>query len=71
VFSVGTAIGSLLCEKLSHRTVEIGLVPLGAIGVTACGFWLYFARTGLAAGDRLERAAVLAGPRAAGRCWRR
>jgi 1-acyl-sn-glycerol-3-phosphate acyltransferase len=48
VFSIGTAIGSLLCEKLSHRTVEIGLVPLGAIGVTACGIWLYFARTGLA-----------------------
>jgi 1-acyl-sn-glycerol-3-phosphate acyltransferase len=48
VFSVGTAIGSLLCEKLSHRTVEIGLVPLGAFGVTACGIWLYFARTGAA-----------------------
>jgi 1-acyl-sn-glycerol-3-phosphate acyltransferase len=48
VFSVGTAIGSLLCEKLSHRTVEIGLVPLGAIGVTACGIWLYFARSGAA-----------------------
>jgi 1-acyl-sn-glycerol-3-phosphate acyltransferase len=48
VFSVGTAIGSLLCEKLSHRTVEIGLVPFGAIGVTACGVWLYFARSGLA-----------------------
>src|SRR6478735_3315973 len=28
-----------MCEKLSHRTVEIGLVPLGAIGVTACGSW--------------------------------
>lgn len=48
VFSIGTAIGSLLCEKLSHRTVEIGLVPLGAIGVTAFGIDLYFARTGLA-----------------------
>jgi len=48
VFSVGTAIGSLLCEKLSHRTVEIGLVPFGAIGVTACGVWLYFARSGMA-----------------------
>jgi 1-acyl-sn-glycerol-3-phosphate acyltransferase len=48
VFSIGTAIGSLLCEKLSHRTVEIGLVPFGAIGVSACGVWLYFARTGLA-----------------------
>ena len=48
VFSIGTGIGSLLCEKLSHRTVEIGLVPLGAIGITAFGIDLYFSRTGLA-----------------------
>ena len=34
LFSVGTGVGSLLCEKLSNRTVEIGLVPLGAIGMT-------------------------------------
>ncbi len=48
LFSVGTGIGSLLCEKLSGRTVEIGLVPLGALGMTIfCGD-LYFARPGLA-----------------------
>ncbi len=35
MFSVGTGVGSLLCEKLSARTVEIGLVPLGAFGMTA------------------------------------
>ena len=34
LFSVGTGVGSLLCEKLSARTVEIGLVPLGAFGMT-------------------------------------
>jgi hypothetical protein len=34
VFSVGIGIGSLLCETLSRRQVEIGLVPLGAIGMT-------------------------------------
>ena len=34
VFSVGIGIGSLLCEVLSRRHVEIGLVPLGAIGMT-------------------------------------
>ncbi|CAN5245241.1 MFS transporter [soil metagenome] len=50
VFSVGTGVGSLLCEKLSHRTVEIGLVPLGALGVTAFGIDLYFARSGMAPG---------------------
>lgn len=36
VFSVGVGVGSLLCEKLSSRTVEIGLVPLGAAGMSAC-----------------------------------
>jgi 1-acyl-sn-glycerol-3-phosphate acyltransferase len=48
MFSIGTGIGSLLCERLSHRTVEIGLVPLGAFGISAFCVDLYFARTGLA-----------------------
>lgn len=33
-FSVGIGIGALCCEKLSHRTIEIGLVPLAAIGIS-------------------------------------
>jgi hypothetical protein len=41
-------VGSLLCEKLSGRTVEIGLVPLGALGVSAFMLDLYFARPGAA-----------------------
>ncbi|HEY4555744.1 MAG TPA: MFS transporter [Lysobacter sp.] len=49
LFSVGTGAGSLLCEKLSARTVEIGLVPLGAFGISAFLLDLYFQRTGLAA----------------------
>ena len=48
LFSVGTGIGSLLCEKLSARTVEIGLVPLGAFGMSAFLIDLHFARTGAA-----------------------
>ncbi len=44
LFSLGIGVGSLLCEKLSRRTVEIGLVPLGAIGMTAFGIDLYFAQ---------------------------
>lgn len=48
VFSIGTGIGSLLCEKLSGRTVEIGLVPLGAFGISVFALDLYFARTGAA-----------------------
>jgi 1-acyl-sn-glycerol-3-phosphate acyltransferase len=44
VFSVGVGIGSLLCEKLSGRVVEIGLVPLGAFGMSAFILDLYFAQ---------------------------
>lgn len=48
LFSIGVGAGSLLCEKLSGRTVEIGLVPLGALGVSAFMLDLYFARPGAA-----------------------
>ena len=34
MFSVGVGLGSLLCERLSGRQVEIGLVPFGSIGLT-------------------------------------
>jgi 1-acyl-sn-glycerol-3-phosphate acyltransferase len=44
VFSVGVGVGSLLCEKLSGRVVEIGLVPLGAFGMSAFILDLYFAQ---------------------------
>ena len=43
VFSVGIGLGSLACEMLSRRHVEIGLVPLGAIGMTVFAVDLYFA----------------------------
>jgi 1-acyl-sn-glycerol-3-phosphate acyltransferase len=43
VFSLGIGIGSLLCEKLSGRKVEIGLVPFGSIGLSLFGIDLYFA----------------------------
>jgi len=42
-FTVGVAIGSLLCERLSGHKVEIGLVPFGAIGLTVFGMDLYAA----------------------------
>ena len=47
VFSIGIGVGSLLCERLSHRHVEIGLVPLGAIGMSVFAIDLYFASRGL------------------------
>jgi len=47
VFSIGIGVGSLLCEILSRRHVDIGLVPLGAIGMTVFAVDLYFASRGL------------------------
>jgi 1-acyl-sn-glycerol-3-phosphate acyltransferase len=46
-FSIGTALGSLACEKLSGHKVEIGLVPLGSIGMTVCLLDLYFEHPGV------------------------
>jgi len=46
-FSIGTALGSLACERLSGHKVEIGLVPLGSIGMTVCLLDLYFEQPGV------------------------
>ncbi len=54
LFSVGTALGALACEHLSARRVEIGLVPLGALGLTACGVDVAFARPEAVAGPALD-----------------
>lgn len=62
LFSIGTGVGSMLCEKLSARTVEIGLVPLGAFGMSAFLFDLYFARSGAAAASGLDVAGFMAQP---------
>jgi len=43
VFTVGIGIGSMLCERMSGKHVEIGLVPFGSIGLTLFGLDLYFA----------------------------
>ena len=66
VFSVGVGVGSLLCEKLSARTVEIGLVPLGAIGMTACLLDLALSRQAPAAATGLSVAGFMGTPGA----WR-
>lgn len=47
IFSVGVGIGSLLCEKLSGKRVELGLVPFGSIGITGFAVDLYFATRGM------------------------
>lgn len=42
-FTIAVAVGALLCEALSGKRVEIGLVPIGAVGVSLFGIDLYFA----------------------------
>jgi 1-acyl-sn-glycerol-3-phosphate acyltransferase len=60
VFSVGIGIGSLLCEVLSKRHVEIGLVPLGAIGMSVFAIDLYFSARALPDGPVMGLGAFLA-----------
>ncbi len=43
LFSVGIGAGSMLCERLSGHKVEIGIVPIGSLGLTIFGIDLYFA----------------------------
>ncbi len=62
VFSIGIGIGSLLCETLSRRQVEIGLVPLGAIGMSVFAVDLYFASRGLPDSPTMGLATFLAQP---------
>jgi len=40
MFSIGIGLGSLLSSKLSRGRVELGLVPIGALGMTISGAWL-------------------------------
>jgi 1-acyl-sn-glycerol-3-phosphate acyltransferase len=41
VFSIGIATGSLICEKLSNGKIEIGIVPIGSIGLSIFGIDLF------------------------------
>mgnify|MGYP000246909911 CR=1 FL=1 len=47
LFSLGVAVGSLLCEKLSGHKIELGIVPIGSIGMSIFGIDLYFSVTGI------------------------
>ena len=61
VFSIGIGLGSLLCEKLSKGKLELGLVLLGALGLTAFGADAYFSSTSIhAAYSAVAQSAQLA-----------
>ena len=53
-FSLGVGAGSLWCERMSGRMVEIGLVPFGSIGLTVFGVDLYFAVPQFVSGELLN-----------------
>ncbi|WP_277183484.1 MFS transporter [Caballeronia sp. BR00000012568055] len=52
-FSIGIGTGSMLCETLSKKRVEIGLVPLGSIGISVFAIDLFFASHRIAPADHL------------------
>ena len=61
MFSVGIGIGSFLCERLSGRMVEIGLVPIGAFGLSLFGIDFYFNQgLSVAGADLISPAAFIA-----------
>ena len=62
VFSIGIGIGALLCEMLSRCHVEIGLVPLGAFGMSVFSIDLYFASRALPANAGLTLTQFIAQP---------
>ncbi len=43
-FALGVGAGSLLCERMSDRRIELGLVPFGSIGMSLFAIDLYFAQ---------------------------
>ncbi|GAA5234589.1 MFS transporter [Verticiella sediminum] len=67
MFSIGIGAGALLCERLSGGRVELGLVPVGAIGMTLFAGDLYFASQGIADPGHLR---TLGEFLAAGASWR-
>ena len=63
IFTVGIGIGSLLCERLSGKRVEVGLVPFGSLGLTVFGLDLAAASpASIPAGAPLDLLHILAQP---------
>jgi 1-acyl-sn-glycerol-3-phosphate acyltransferase len=62
VFTIGVALGALACERFSRHQMEIGLVPLGSIGMTVFTLDLYFASRGLPVATGQTAAAFIAQP---------
>lgn len=37
LFSIGIAFGSMLCDRISKNRIDVGIVPIGSIGITIFG----------------------------------
>ncbi|MFZ4714660.1 MAG: MFS transporter [Bacteriovoracaceae bacterium] len=46
IFSIGVGLGAVLCEKLSFGQLELGLVPIGSIGMSIFLADLFFSSRG-------------------------
>jgi 1-acyl-sn-glycerol-3-phosphate acyltransferase len=66
VFAAAVGCGSLLCERLSGKKVEIGLVPFGSIGLTLFAVDFALAAPAAPAAQELTARGFLAQPHA----WR-
>jgi len=53
-FSVGVGLGAFVCEKLSFEQIELGLVPLGSLGLSVALAWV-----GIVTGPHAAHAGVL------------
>ncbi len=62
IFTISIALGSLACERLSGKVIEIGLVPFGSIGITLAGIDLFFAIQGLPLAESREWLDFLGAP---------
>lgn len=51
LFTIGIAVGSIVCEKLSFERVEIGLVPIGSFGMTVFLIDIFLASQGVPPGN--------------------
>ena len=40
MFSIGIGVGSFLCSIMSGKRVELGIVPIGALGMTIAGIYV-------------------------------
>lgn len=65
VFSIAIGIGSVACEKLSRGEIELGLVPIGAFGMTLFVGDLFFVDYPMLPGNLATVAEFLSGERLA------